>query len=155
MLHALRNEHDAMAARGVPPHVTVLFPFVQADALTPDVHTALAQIAASTPRFAARFGRVEHVDTLIWLVPIEQEPFLKLTAAVAARWPNHPPYGGVHRELTAHLTVLDGSDDAGLREAENAAKQTVPFDARVDALEVIAEDDAGGWSLRWRLPLGG
>ena len=155
MLQAVRTEHDPMAARGVPPHVTVLFPFIQGDALTRDVHTALATISASSPPFTARFARVELVDTMVWLVPSEQEPFLRLTAAVAARWPDHPPYSGVHPELIAHLTVLDGSDDAAIREAENAAKLTVPFDAWVDAFRVIAEDDAGRWGIRWRLPLGG
>ena len=154
MLHAVRNAWDPMAARGVPPHVTVLFPFIQAEALTPEVHTALAAISTSNPPFTARFGRVEHVDTMIWLVPTEQEPFLRLTASVAGRWPDHPPNGGVHAELVAHLTVLDGNEGEALREAENAVKQAVPFDASVDALEVIAEDDAGRWHVRWRLPLG-
>ena len=155
MLHAVRNAWDPTAARGLPPHVTVLYPFVERDALTPDVHAALQEISASNRPFTARFGRIEHVDTMVWLVPTEQEPLLRLTAAVGARWPDHPPYGGAHPELIAHLTVLDGGDDAALRDAESAATQAVPFDAWVDAIQVIAEDDAGRWNLRWRLPLGG
>ena len=155
VLGAVRNASDAMAARGVPPHVTVLFPFVEADALTPEVHAALAAIAASNPPFIARFARVERLDTMVWLIPAEPEPFLRLTSAIAARWPDHPPYGGLHPELVAHLTVVDGGDAAALREAETAATHAVPFDAAVEGLQVIAEDDDGRWKVRWRLPLHG
>lgn len=155
VLDVVRTAWDPMAARGVPPHVTILFPFVPAAGLTPDVQAALSAIALSYPPFTARFARVQRLDSMVWLVPTEQEPFLRLTTSVAARWPDHPPYGGVHPELIAHLTVVDGSDDDMLIEAENAAERAVPFDAAVDALQVIAEDDVGRWTVRWRLPLGG
>ena len=153
-LHLVRNAGDVMAAHGVPPHVTILFPFIPPASLTPDVQTALAAIAASTPAFTARFERVERRDGIVWLVPDDQEPFLRLTGEVAARWPDHQPYGGVHPELIAHLTVVESHDLGALDEAERAATNAVPLDGAADELRVIAEDEAGGWRDCWRIPLG-
>jgi hypothetical protein len=47
-----------MAAHGVPAHVTVLFPFLAVDALTPTVRSTIARLAAKSPPFVARFSRV-------------------------------------------------------------------------------------------------
>ena len=59
------------------PHVTVLFPFLPVDALTPDVHAALADLAAQRRQFAARFDSVERHDQMVWLLPADQLPFLR------------------------------------------------------------------------------
>lgn len=143
-----------MAARGVPPHVTVLFPFLPVDALTPEVHLTLWDLAAARRPFAARFDRVECLDTMVWFLPADQLPFLRLTAEVVARWPDYPPYEGVHDELIAHLTLVETSNLESLNEACAAASASRGFDAAVDELRVITEDPAGRWFDRWRLPLG-
>jgi hypothetical protein len=70
-LMAIRDQADRMAARGVPPHMTILFPFAPADTLTPDVHVALAALAARTARFVARFDHVDRRDHAVWLVPAD------------------------------------------------------------------------------------
>jgi len=151
----IRDAGDRMAARGVPAHVTVLFPFLPVDALTPEVLSALAGLAGTAPPFVARFGPVERREDMVWLVPSGQRPFLALTDAVFARWPDHPPYGGAHDELIAHLTLVE-SPDRGVRDAAwAAATETGPFEAEVRELTVITENASGRWRTRWRLPMGG
>ena len=44
----LRLEHDAIAARGVPAHVTVLFPFVPRALIRPSVHRGRPVSGASS-----------------------------------------------------------------------------------------------------------
>ena len=153
-LAALRDAGDPMAARGVPAHVTVLFPFLPAGALTAAVRATLAGLAAASPRFIARFDHVERREHLVWLVPADQRPFLSLTAAVAATWPDFPPYGGMHDDLIAHLTLIETSDDGEREAARSAAEAVGGFDVAVDELTVIAEDGSGAWRTRWRVPLG-
>ncbi len=143
-----------MAARGVSPHVTVLFPFLPVDALTPDVHAALADLAAQRRQFAARFDSVERHDQMVWLLPADQLPFLRLTADVAALWPDFPPYQGVHLELIAHLTLVETSDAETLDTAWAAASKSGRFDAAATELRVITEDEGGRWHTRWQLPFG-
>lgn len=151
-LGIIRASGDRMAARGVPPHVTILFPFLPADALTSVVRAALADVATHGVRFRARFDRVHRFDGIVWLLPADQQPFLELTAAVVARWPDHPPYEGVHDELIAHLTLVESSDVGILDAAEAGASAVGPFEAVASEIRVITEDGTGWWQPRWRLP---
>ncbi|MDR3544147.1 MAG: 2'-5' RNA ligase family protein [Candidatus Limnocylindrales bacterium] len=153
-LAILRDAADPLAARGVPAHVTVLFPFLAVDALTPTVRSTLAGLAAMHPPFVAPFSRVERWEEMVWLVPAGQRPFLDLTLAVAALWPDHPPYEGVHESLIAHLTLVETTDRQARDAAWAAAVEVGPFDVAVRELTVITETESGNWRTRWRLPLG-
>ena len=153
-LASLRDAGDRMAARGVPAHVTVLFPFLSVGGLTPTVRSSLARLAANSPPFVARFSRVERREEMVWLMPTSQRPFLGLTESVAARWPDHPPYGGIHDTLIPHLTLVETTDGQARDAAWAAAVEIGPFDVAVREITVITECASGGWRTRWRLPMG-
>lgn len=153
-LAAQRDGADRMAALGVPAHVTILFPFLHVGELAEPVRSTLAGIAADAAPFIARFAHVERHDGTVWLLPADQRPFLDLTRAVAAAWPDHPPYEGIHDELIAHLTLVESPDARALDAAQEAAVNTGPLEAQVDALTVIVEDERDRWHPRWHLPLG-
>lgn len=152
-LAAIRDASDPMAARGVPAHVTILFPFLPVASLGSAGRAALLGIALGQEAFVARFQEVEHRPGMVWLVPADQSPFLGLTAAVVERWPDQPPYGGVHEVLVAHLTLVE-TDDRGVRErATSVARELGPFEVAVRELLLITESMAGSWQTMWRLPL--
>jgi hypothetical protein len=135
--------------------VTVLFPFLPVDGLTPAVRSALARLAAKQAPFIARFSRVELREEMIWLVPDNPQPFLDLTGSVVIVWPDHPPYGGIHDTLIPHLTLLECSDSLARDAALAAAVEICPVEVVVRELTVITESASGAWRTRWRLPLGG
>jgi hypothetical protein len=87
-------------------------------------------------------------------VPDDQRPFLDLTDAVATLWPDHPPYGGIHETLIAHLTLLETTDGAAFDAARAASVDVGPFEISVRELTVITENASGIWQTRWHLPLG-
>jgi hypothetical protein len=154
-LAAARVSADPMARRGVPPHVTILFPFLAGGDLTPTVHATLVRLATARDPFVARFARFERGHQVVWLVPDEQSAFLQLTTDLASEWPDHPPYGGIHGDdLVAHLTLVETADADQLDVVWAAASAGEPFQALVSELTVIVEDAAGRWHERWRLPLG-
>jgi 2'-5' RNA ligase len=143
-----------MAARGVPSHVTILFPFLAAAELRATVRSALGGVAAARQPFTARFATPKRAEGSVWLIPDEQRQFLDLTFDVAAQWPDHPPYGGLHAgNLIAHLTLVESTDRDALDQAWAAASEA--FEVSVTELVVIAEDENGYWHERWRVPLGG
>ena len=88
-----RLGHTYDAPLGVPPHVTLLFPFVPADELTGEVEERLARIVGAAEPFDVTFPRTARFPTLIYLEPHPSRPFSVLTEAIAAEWPEHPPYG--------------------------------------------------------------
>ncbi len=139
----------------MPAHVTILYPFLPTEQLTTAVRSELETIVAMNPSFTARFAAVERLERLVWLLPFDQAPFLRLTAAIVERWPDCPPYGGMHDEIVAHLTLVETTDASILDTAEGVGQTRIPFECRVGELRLIVATDAGRWKRRWNLPLGG
>lgn len=152
-LQRLRATWDRSASVGVPAHVTILFPFLPAERLLPEVHRELAAIAATQAPFEVRFERVGRFPDVVYLAPEPAAPFVALTNAFVARYPELPPYGGAFDEVIPHLTVAE-SADAPLDEVAAAARRVLPFHHRVASLEVLAEGGESRWRTHWRLPLG-
>jgi hypothetical protein len=139
-----RLAYDSSAPLGVPAHITVLFPFVAAEAID---EAAIADVVAQIPAFTFRLDAVERWDDgVVWLHPEPSEPFRALTHAVWERWPDHPPYEGVHADVIPHLTVSNEHIDVSIE---------LPIDAHADHVVLIEEDDRGYWRERARFPLRG
>ena len=99
------------------------------------------------------FTRVGRFPTVVYLAPEPDTPFARLTAEIAARYPDHPPYGGAFEEVVPHLTVAE-SATAPLDQIALAAADHLPIRHRVTMLEVLVEGVEGRWHGRWRLPSG-
>jgi 2'-5' RNA ligase len=147
----LRHTHDAPL--GIPPHVTLLFPFVPADGLGPKVEERLARLLGEADAFDVAFARTSRFPDVLYLEPQPSEPFAGLTAAIAAEWPEHPPYEGVHDTVIPHLTVAEGNDEELFERIRADVEPKLPLEARVTEAQLYVEDAAGHWHERCRLPL--
>jgi len=147
----VRRRWDHAALTGAGPHVTILFPFVPCVELGRPARAELAAIVRAVPAFEVRFEQVRRLPNLVWVEPEPDEPFAALTAAVAGRWPEFPPYGGTFETVIPHLTIVE-SDVAALDEIEAIARRVTPFPRRAQRLELWCQDGAGRWRTRWRLP---
>ena len=152
-LERLRARWDRAASDGVPAHVTILFPFLPSRRLSPAVRRELAVIAAATEPFGVRFARIERFPGVVYAAPEPSGPFVRLTDAFAARFPEHRPYGGAFDTVVPHLTIAE-APDAPLDDIVNEASAILPFEGRVRGLEVLVQDGEGQWRGRWRLALG-
>jgi len=147
-----RLVHDAVAAVGIPAHVTVLYPFVPRDRLTNEVRHAVSVIFGALPAFDYRFGRVARFGhTTVYLAPEPAESFTGLTDAVHARWPEHPPYGGVFDVVIPHLTVGDGLGAATADVLEVAAREALtrhgPIVGRAIEVALMTRGSDYRWSV--------
>lgn len=153
---ALRQRFDPSAAEGVPAHVTVLFPFMPPQWVTPAVLAQLQEACAGVPAFDFRLAGVRRWPLTAWLAPEPSQPFVELTRAVVARFPACPPYGGRHPQIVPHLTLADGSED-GAAQAEREARALLhsagALQARCVEVELI-ENSAGRWRTMHRIALG-
>jgi 2'-5' RNA ligase len=148
-----RSAHTHDAPLGMPAHVTILYPFVPRAQLA-ESEPRLAEVVASHEPFDATFGRTARFSDVLYLDPEPAERFLQLTEAVAAAWPEHPPYEGAHETVIPHLTVAE-SDDASLLESIAAEVESqLPIRERVVAASLFVEHDDGRWHEHRRLPLG-
>jgi 2'-5' RNA ligase len=153
-LEDLRAQHDPMAHAGVPAHVTLLFPFLATEDLTPAIRRRLARIGSQVQPFGVRFAGTGRFPGVLWLAPEPTATFVDLTERLARAFPDHPPYEGAHADIVPHLTVAFGEAAVLDRLERKAIRAGVAFRRRVEAIEVIAEDGTGRWHARWRLPLG-
>jgi len=139
---ALRLAHDWSAARGVPAHVTILFPFVDAAAVDED---AVEAVVSAHEAFDFELVSVETFDDgQVYLAPTHAERFVALTNSFRRRWPDHPPYGGAFETVVPHLTISDRPIDCEIE---------LPIAARADAVTLIEEQADGLWLLQRRFPL--
>jgi 2'-5' RNA ligase len=152
-LQRIRLADDSAARMGVPPHVTLLFPFIPAAALTPPIRCELAGIAASVEPFDVRFGAVGRFPGIVYLVPEPGRRFTALTDAIAARFPAYQPYEGAFEEVIPHLTLVE-SAAAPLDEIADLARRHLPFTHRVSVMEVLVEGPDARWRGHWRIPFG-
>ncbi|HET9681201.1 MAG TPA: 2'-5' RNA ligase family protein [Candidatus Limnocylindrales bacterium] len=157
-LEAVHSAAVGVAALGVPAHVTLLFPWLEPEAIgSPDIAT-LRRVVGGEPAFdlvlvAARaFPRRGDQPGTTYLVPEPAEPCIRLTRAIWAAFPDHPPYEGAFEAVVPHLTVAD--DAARLEEVARIAEVALPAKRWVSEAWLIVEGEGGRWARRARLALG-
>lgn len=150
---AWRLRHTYDAPLGMPAHVTLLFPYVPAEHVA-DAEERLAALLAAADAFDVEFRRTARFPGVLYLAPEPTEPFLALSRAIWAEWPEHPPYEGVHDTVVPHLTVAESDDPALLDSIAADVEPQLPFAAEVRDAAVFVEDEGGRWYEHRRLPLG-
>ena len=143
---------DDRPSIGVPPHVTLLYPFVPAE-MADGALDGLRELFAATSSFDVSFRELRRWPEMAYLAPEPPEPFTQLTEAILERWPDYPPYGGIHETVIPHLTVAYG-DDVLLGEVEEDVTPKLPIDAHVTEVVLLEELEPDvRWSERARFPL--
>ena len=134
-----RARLDPSAAWGVPAHVTLLYPFLPPGQIDRAVLTALEATVRTVPRFAVTFRRVEWFgESVLWLAPEPDHPLRALTVAVWHRFPQTPPYGGLHPDAVPHLTVAERGPLDVMRAAAVAVRSELPIEAAVSTVQLLA-----------------
>lgn len=108
---------------------------------------------AATGAFDLRFEKCGRLPEVLYLVPEPAAPLIRLTEAIAGRWPEAPPYGGRFAEIVPHLTIAQGQEDAVLEEIEADLGGGLPFTSRVTSVELMVHDGAQ-WQARASFALG-
>ncbi len=125
-----RYRLDPSSRYRAPAHVTVLFPFMAPAQISDAVIGQLSELFARCDSFEFSLSEVRWFDDrVVYLAPTPVEPFVELTSAVTAAFPQYPPYEGAFDEVIPHVCVG--------REAPKLLMQ------------------AAGWLVKRRLPITG
>jgi 2'-5' RNA ligase len=147
-----RERYDN-ASLGIPAHVTLLFPFVPLEKVDEPLLAELRELFGTQPAFSFSLtGLRGFPDQTLWLAPEPAEPFRRLTALICERYPDYPPYQGIHDEVIPHLTVTSG--DVSLRDEVDAAlTPRLPIAAEAHEVTLLLEDESARWHSGARFPL--
>ena len=121
----------------VNPHVTLLAPFGSRERVE-DValHAELADLFATVAPFDFALVEVRKFPNgLVYLAPEPADRFRTITYALAARYPDFPPYEGQFVDVIPHLTLDEGA-------------QPHPLPIRAHAANArLVHSGAGGWAV--------
>ena len=158
LVRSFRERFDAESvARGVVPHVTVLFPFAPAEDVY-ELVPSVAELASTFAGFDASLTVVRRFEEHVWLAPSPPWRFVELTEATGARFPGLLPYEGAFENVVPHLTIGVTGPGATIEEIVSAAEHELaphlPQPFRVEALSLFVEQLDGSWSVDRRFPFG-
>ncbi|MEU6091437.1 2'-5' RNA ligase family protein [Streptomyces sp. NPDC047085] len=151
-VRAWRERLDPSAQAGVPAHVTVLFPFLDAGRIDARVCAEIGEVLGRHRSFDVRFEHCGRFPGVLYLAPEPEGGFRRLTEAIAARWPECPPFGGQFDEVVPHLTIVQHQDDAVMDKVESDLRERLPIKSRVSCVDLLVHDGRR-WCHRATFPL--
>lgn len=89
----------------VPPHITLLFPFVPYEKLD-DAEGTLRELCAQIKPIEITLRGYDQFPGVIFMQPADPQPIKAVFRQIYDAFPLYPPYGGVFgNDLHPHLTV--------------------------------------------------
>ena len=139
----------------MPAHVTVLAPFVPPARIDDPMLAELGAVFAEMASFACRFEKTGRFPGVLYLAPEPVDRFRALTQRMVERFPECPPYGGAHKVVVPHLTVLHDCADCLCERAARRLEEGMPLVTEVREVQLFQGANAEpGWVRRARFPLG-
>jgi len=147
-----------VAALGVPPHITVLWPWRKAPVTSQDL-TDLARVLKGIKPFQIVLDRLElFPNGTIYLAPQDGAAVRNATKAIAEVFPDCPPYRGGFLDPMPHVTVAKASNEEQkmqfLLELRAVLLPLLPMMFIVKELVVMEQREDMHWEIRTTLTLG-
>ena len=153
---AWRRLLDPAQVRGIPAHVTVLFPFVHPIGLSSEVLNVLEDFFLKAFTFNVAFDSTAWFeDRVVYLEPNPGQQFRTMTTQLLRAFPSCIPYGGTFADPIPHLTLGDGAPLESLLEAEAAVRESFPIETQAkEAWLMTGGMGPSSWSIRQSFPFG-
>jgi 2'-5' RNA ligase len=146
-----RHATVAVASKGVPPHITLLYPWRPAPITDVDV-SALKSILKGQHPFPLVFTRVEQFSNRVLYLAIDEKSEVRtLMQKIIAAFPDASPYGGEFSNPIPHLTIAkvpnDVIFDALIQEVSASIESELPIEIIIREIVVMEEDEDTNWKI--------
>ena len=145
------------AIDGMPPHITLLWPWLPAPVSEDDIERARRAVAG-VGRFTLTLRDTARFPGVLYLVPEPRRSFDGLIGRVSAAFPETPPYGGQFGPAPVpHLTVAMDADEAALDGVERTLRAALDEPHVIDIAQVSISEHRpdGRWTVRSNVRLPG
>jgi 2'-5' RNA ligase len=152
----IRREFAAWSiARGIPFHITLLFPFAPQSELTEDVLADTRAFFAARRPFEFELTSVAMWPQDVYAVPEPDDELRDCMYSLHERFPRWPPYGGIHDTVVPHATLGEDLDAAAVYPGiERRLSRHLPRHYRADTATLIEEYERDRWRERERISFG-
>lgn len=154
MLDPWRNDTVEVATLGVPPHITLLYPWRSAPLEERDLQLLEETLTGFEP-FELCFDRLATLEVGVIYLGLKGERAPRaMMKAIFTAFPDTPPYGGVFANPASHLTVAKCAPKNPVTlHNEFAEELGLPPKRRVDEVVVMEEREEKRWFNRYTVRL--
>jgi 2'-5' RNA ligase len=124
----LRDRYDRSARAGMPPHVTLIYPFIRPEDIDQKLLEELGRFFGSTSRFTVRLEGIGGFPGVVYLVPEPRDRFTDLVTGLVTLYPQAPPYGGLFQSIIPHLTLAESADPEVQDRVMSAVLRVLPIE---------------------------
>ena len=146
----IRARWDPYAGRGLPAHITLLYPFVPPAQLSAEIRQTIRDLFAEVPAFEFSLTDVRGFgDAAVYLGLRDEADLSSLMERIYRRFPAYPPYGGAHDAAPPHLTVgaeLAPGEREQLLRSPAVLRLPLPIAGRANEATLMIER-AGRWQV--------
>ena len=148
-----------VASQGVPPHITLLYPWRPAPLQPADISDVVTAVAGIAP-FTLTFQQVGCFPGALFLSPEPEGMVRRLTQRLVQAFPETPPYGGEFgSDPTPHLTIALAETEEELHRLQadilGRLEPLFPLQVPVHALSLEEEGADGMWQVSATIELMG
>ncbi len=152
LIAACNDSLGITSAAEIPPHITVIYPFVPPSRMDDRCEGCLAEIFARTLPFTFALEELGHFPGVTWLRPTPAPSFEALTEAVVGAFPHYPPYRGAYEATVHHLTVAMRSP---LPASLNViVEDMLPIAGAAEEVWLMCRLAGGRWEVKDQFSLG-
>ncbi len=146
-----RHSTIAVASKGVPPHITLLFPWRPVPITDIDIST-LRSVTKGQHPFPIVFTHIEQFSKRVIYLAINEESDVRiLIQKIIAAFPDASPYDHEFPNPIPHLTIAKAPDDATFdalfKEVSASIVSELPIEIIVREIVVMEEGEDTNWRV--------
>ena len=149
-----RLRYAPSARAGIPPHITVSFPFVDPSRVTEaDVLGDLDRLLSDSAAFDYVLAEVREFEQgVLYLAPEPAERFIEMTDAASAHF-GIKPFGGAYPTVIPHLTVTESAGAGERKRIGSLLGRELPLAARASEVWVMVGSNQSTWTTVHKVQL--
>lgn len=145
LVEEIRRRFDPTARAGVPPHVTLMYPFLEPALLSAEVLGALDGALSSIGAFSYSVVDVREFEGgVLYLAPEPAQAFVALTRRIGEMF-QVAPYGGVHDAVVPHVTIAQSADEWERADIVRLIEPSLPQHGMASEAWLMLGDNEKGW----------
>jgi len=148
LIQELRLRYDPSARAGVPPHVTLMFPFLPPNELSQGKVDALAALLGGEDHFEFSLTGVREFEQgVVYLAPEPAEPFIQLTRKIGDLFALLPFGGEFGDTAVPHLTVTTPEFRMTRDQIAKQLERLLPIQSVADRGWLMVGDNSSTWTV--------